>query len=140
MQKAALQELKKELEIETSPQTMYFAADFSGKAGDREHQEYYLRSLLANAARSGRDDYVPEGISQIAERCLDSGAVQDCKSLFDTMRENFPENVEVLTALGFAYEKLWSSDAAKECLMKSNMLRPDNDEVVKELEKIGSQK
>ena len=93
------------MEMNTDPQTLYFAAYFAFRMNQRSQEFHFLQTRLANNIKSGMNDFVPEGVARLAELCRKDSFPIECGNLLASLREKFPSDMSILLAIGECYEK-----------------------------------
>ena len=101
----AEREIAKEMEMDTNPQTLYFASYFAYSLNQKEREYFLIQKRLNDNIKSGMNDFAAQGIARLAELCNKDSFQVECGNLLTRLREKFPSDLPILIATGECYEK-----------------------------------
>ncbi len=101
----ANREAEKELELETTPQTMYLASYFAFRLHQPEREYHLTLELLTNSAKSGIKDFAAEGITRLTPLCHKGSFQQECRPVLEKLVQRFPSELEILVAAAECYDQ-----------------------------------
>jgi putative inorganic carbon (HCO3(-)) transporter len=127
----AMSAMNTELEIEDSPQALYYASYFTFQMHTPEREYAYIKQLLTNADKSGMADYVDQVLLRFPMLCKMQRDTNECSDLLAHLYETFKENTPVLNSIAKCYEEfgLWNEAHA---VWKQLYERDQNDLPAKE--------
>jgi tetratricopeptide (TPR) repeat protein len=118
--------LNEEIQIENSPQTVYFASYYQRRMGHTEEEFALVKLLLRNAVRSGSPEFVKEGVGRMTELCGEQAKREECAGIVAETRLSFPQDVPILFAAEDYYERMGLLRDAEETLSQVRALSPDD--------------
>jgi O-antigen ligase len=122
----AIRTMAEEMQLETSPQTVYYASLFRRKLNQPDSEYACLKLLLSNSIRSGSIDHAKEGIENLADLCSRPGAPAGCADLVSKIRKTFPQNLSLLLAAEDFYEAVGSLQEAESTLEQARAISADD--------------
>ena len=129
----AMQTIRDELAIETSPQATYVAAYLAHRSGNTSNEAGYLQTLLANAVRSEEGVYVPEALRGLSQLCAGEQIRENCENLAHRVAEKFWKEVKIVSAAGGFFADVGSFEEAKMMLQHARTLDPRSEEIGRNL-------
>jgi len=129
----ALQTIRDELAIETSPQAMYIAAYIAHGAGQTSDETRFLQTLLANAQRGGEREYVREALQEFSQRCRADQTAAMYRELVHHVAERFWSDVKIISAAGGFLADNGLLEDSKKMLLRAYELDPQSEEIKRNL-------
>ncbi|TAK64410.1 MAG: hypothetical protein EPO24_03370 [Bacteroidetes bacterium] len=108
----AIQNIKREIELENSPQPYYYYAYFAGKSGDKQLERELLFTMLERNIEGNTVEFVERGIEQLQFLCSTDSLRNAYLKVLREVRERFAEESSIQLMVAESLIKLGLKDEA----------------------------
>ncbi|HZY10811.1 MAG TPA: O-antigen ligase family protein [Bacteroidota bacterium] len=129
----ALDDLRKEMRINNSPQAQFYASYFDRRLMQKEDELVKIKLLLQKNIESSIGDYAAQAIERLSELCVDHPQQYMCLELLTKLSDTFPRDRGILIAIGDCFEEFQLLDEALSTYKKAAVLDLNNNYIINQI-------
>ncbi len=131
----AFEAIRKEIEIENSPQPYYYYAYFANRTGDSSLEFDLLEMMLKQNIKGKSPDFATMGIERLAMLCNNVNR-ERCVTLFQQLTDTFSGDATVVITLAESFYSLNEFTKSQDVLELFNMIQTGNAQLRNRMENL----